>query len=81
MEKKIKFSKLAKNNTKQIISYLTNEWSETAADKFILNLENKLNYINSFPHSYPSFNKFSNIRKCVLSKQVSLYYKIKNKEY
>ncbi len=35
MEKKIKFSKEAKKNTRQIISYLTNEWADTVADKFL----------------------------------------------
>jgi len=80
MEKKIKISKEAKKNTQRIISYLTNEWSEAVADKFIQRLENKLNYISLFPNSYPSFDKFNNVRKCVLSKQISLYYKIKNEE-
>lgn len=80
MEKKIKFSLEAKKNTNQIISYLTQEWSESVADKFILNLENKLSYINLFPKSYPPYDKYPNIRKCVLTKQINLYYKINNKD-
>ena len=80
MERKIKFSLEAKNNTKQIISYLTREWSESIADKFILNFENKLKYINLFPYSFPPYEKFPDIRNCVLTKQISLYYKINNKD-
>ena len=80
MEKKIKFSLEAKKNTNQIISYLTKEWSESTADKFILNLENKLKFINLFPNLYPPYEEFPNIRKCVLTKHISLYYKINNKD-
>lgn len=43
MEKKIKFSKEAKKNTKEIYSYLFNDWSETIADKFIQKLGSKIN--------------------------------------
>lgn len=72
MEKKIKFTLESKNNTKQIIFYLTFEWSESTADKFNLNLENKLKYISLFSYSYPPYEKFPDIRKCVLTKQISI---------
>lgn len=58
MEKKIKFSLEAKNNTNQIISYLTKEWSESTADEFILNLEYKLKFINLLPNLYPPMKNF-----------------------
>ena len=35
---------------------------------------------NLFPISYPPFEKFPDIRKCVLTKHISLYYKINNKD-
>jgi len=72
MEKKIKFSIEAKYNTNQIISYLTKEWSESTADKFILNLENKLNYEKFISDFISSLRKISGYPEMCFNKTYKL---------
>jgi plasmid stabilization system protein ParE len=39
-------------------------------------LDKKLSIIHKFPFIYPAYEGNKSVRRCVISKQVSLYYKI-----
>jgi plasmid stabilization system protein ParE len=59
-----------------LVDYLLNEWGERTAKKFSERLNSILSYILEKPEMYPSTSKRNNIRRCVISKQTSLYYRI-----
>jgi len=76
MVKRVTFSPKAIENTKEIILYLKKEWSEKSAKKFINILREKISYIKRFPNSYHSLSGKEHIRRCVVSKQITLYYRL-----
>jgi len=80
MVKKITFSPEATQNIQQIILYLKKEWSQNVADKFVNMLREKIYNIKQFPNSYYLIDEQRKIRRCVLTKQITLYYKIEEKE-
>lgn len=61
----------------KICEYLIEEWGQTVALNFIDKTEDLLYIISRFPLSYPGFDKKKNVRKCVINKYVTLYYRIK----
>ena len=77
MVRKIVFSSKADNDLAQIIEYLKNEWSDKQIKDFISILDEKLKVIIKYPQSYPSVLHNKSIRKCVLIKQIGLFYLIK----
>ena len=80
MVKKVSFSTEANERLAGIVEYLINEWSVASAEKFLRNLDHKLDNIKLFPHSYPKLSISSNVRCCVVSKQISIYYRVLEKE-
>ena len=79
MAKEIIFSPEANDNLKNIIYFILDEWSLKIAEDFLEILDNKLNSILLFPKAYPQIEAKPEIRKCVLTKQVILYYRISEK--
>ncbi|HRE11452.1 MAG TPA: type II toxin-antitoxin system RelE/ParE family toxin [Ignavibacteria bacterium] len=77
MVRKVVFSSKAENDLALIIEYLKNEWSDKQIRDFNSILNEKLEVIVNYPKSYPSVINNNNIRKCVLIKQISLFYLIK----
>lgn len=76
MVKKIIFSPEANERLKEIILYLVNEWSVKSAEKFIELLDDKLSHLQHFPLIYPVLEDNPNVHFCVISKQITLYYRI-----
>jgi hypothetical protein len=60
----------------QNLSYLKEEWSEDVVTNFIDKTEETISYIKANPLLYPSINKKKKIHKCIVVRQVSLYYKV-----
>jgi len=77
---KITWSDEALYNLSQVITYLEDNWTEKEIRKFAQKLEKSLHLISIFPEIYPSTSKRKKVRRCVLTKQVSLYYKVIKKE-
>jgi hypothetical protein len=59
------------------ISYLRSEWNETVITDFLEKTDAALISIEKNPLLFPAVNNRKVFRKCLISKQVSLYYKIK----
>jgi plasmid stabilization system protein ParE len=72
---KIIWSEEAIKNLDQIIDYLEKEWTNKEIKKFITKLDKTLELISKKPNLFRITNKRKNIHKCVLIKQVSIYYK------
>ena len=76
---KIVWSDEALSNLKNILTYLENNWSTKEINKFATLLDRQLNRIQNNPFLFAESESRSTIRKSVLTKQVSIYYRIKNK--
>ena len=74
------FSERASQDLTSILKYLETQWSIKTSFDFVEILEKKITLIRSNPYLYPSFKNNRPVRKCVLNKQVTLYYRIKNHE-
>lgn len=57
--------------------YLSENWPETVSVDFVLEVNQLLNSIQIHPDLFPLINH-KKVRKAVLKKQISLYYKVEN---
>jgi plasmid stabilization system protein ParE len=72
-------SRRAEKNLADIISYLESKWSVRTANKFLHLANKKVKQIAINPEMYELSNK-KGIRRCVLTKQTIMYYRIKTRE-
>ena len=63
-----------------IARYLETEWSVRVRDKFLEVLKKKIEQITRMPQMYEASSKKKTIRRCVVSKQTSLYFRAKKEE-
>ena len=75
MALKIKWTPEAKSEYNDILDYLHNKWPLKEVQAFAKKTEQVLSLISITPEMYP-LSKRRNTRKCVLVKQVNLYYRI-----
>lgn len=71
------FSTLAKRKLEHLLEYLEIKWSLKVKHDFISKLDNALLRTVNFPRSCPVSQKRA-IYKCIVSKQTSLYYRLKD---
>lgn len=77
MKYKIIWTPRAEANFNTILSYLEQRWDNQVILNFFDKVENILTIISDQPELFPEINEQERIRKCVIVKQISLYYKIK----
>jgi plasmid stabilization system protein ParE len=75
MLKQIIWSPLSINDYAGILEYLNNNWDEKVTIQFIYLTENTLNQIHANPRQFPIIYKKEKIRKCVLTKHNSIFYR------
>jgi len=76
MAYKIKLSDEALSQLENRLDYLVENWFEKIAKEFINKVDTKLSFISELPYSYSASPIRKDIRKCVVTKQVSIFYKI-----
>ncbi len=74
------FSKKASDDLHSILIYLEREWSLKVSKNFTKVLDRKLLQVASNPITYPAFKNKKQIRKCVVNKNISMFYRIRNRE-
>ena len=57
------------------VDYLSEYWTEKIASDFVKKINFKGSFIKEFPHLYPLTQFRKNVRRCVITKQISMYYK------
>lgn len=72
------YSNTALENASSIKKYLLNYFSEKEVDHFFSLLQSFETAVISFPKLYPPASKKKNIRRAVLSKPLSVFYRIQN---
>jgi len=80
MERKIILSKTAEKKLNRLFEYLAEEWSEKVKSDFIEKLDFSVSIIKNQPQSFPESKKKKGIRKCVITKQTTLYYRFNSKQ-
>ncbi len=78
MVSKIIWSSEALTNLECIIDYLNSNWTEAEISKFKTQLNRNLEIISQFPSIFPESQIKPGLRRAVLSKQISIIYKILN---
>lgn len=73
---KLIWSDEALENLKKIIKYLESRWTEKEIKKFATLLDKRLEIIEKNPFLFAESEKLNGLRKSVLSKQTSIFYRI-----
>ncbi len=77
---KLIWSDEALSNLKNILVYLEENWTQKEIKKFAVLLDRQLIRIQNNPFLFAESSNHSQIRKSVLTKQVSIYYRISENE-
>ena len=75
MPKQIIWSPLAESDFAKILDYLDKNWEKKVAAHFIELTENLINQISLNPRQFPICYTRKNVRKCVLTKHNTLFYR------
>jgi plasmid stabilization system protein ParE len=75
MPKRILWSLLSQQDLDSILNYLKMNWDIKVVERFIVITEDVLQQIADHPKQYPVINKQKKVRKCVLTKHNTLYYR------
>lgn len=62
-------------NLDGLLVYLEEEWSTKVKHDFIQKLDKSLKQIQELPDSFPESGKIRGLRKCVVTKQTTVFYK------
>lgn len=73
---KVFLSEQAEIKLLQLNDYLLKKWNVKVRDNFILGLSEKINQISIHPESCIQSKVFIGIYKCVVTKQITFYYRI-----
>jgi plasmid stabilization system protein ParE len=75
MPKQVIWSPQSESDLLQIVDYLQKNWEVKVAIKFIDIIDDIINQISLNPRQFPIIQKKMKIRKCVITKHNSLYYR------
>ena len=70
------WSRLAEKDLATILGYLYENWDINVVTKYIDLIDYLISQISKNPSQYPVINNKAKIRKCVISKHNSLYYRV-----
>ena len=73
---KIRWTEEASKNLESIIVYLEANWTAKELKRFFQKLEKQLLILSIFPEAYPNSLKRKNIRRCVFTKNLIIYYSV-----
>ncbi|MBP2282574.1 plasmid stabilization system protein ParE [Flavobacterium sp. CG_23.5] len=71
----MRWSSLADEDLSKLLEYLDSKWNTSVCLKFIGKLDSCSSFIQQNPKLFPIINNELQIRKCVVTKQNSLYYR------
>jgi plasmid stabilization system protein ParE len=77
---KIIWTSKALTDLKNIVNYLEENWTVKEIQKFARLLDLQLNRLIIHPFLSPESNKYKKIRKSVLTRQISIYYRVINNQ-
>jgi plasmid stabilization system protein ParE len=75
MNRKVVISKTAEKKLEKLLDYLLHEWSEKVTSNFIKKLDLTIQIIKEQSEIFPESQKNKGLRKCVVTKQTTLFYR------
>jgi len=75
MPKEVIWSPLSETDLGNILDYLQKEWNNEVVIGFLDNIEILIDQIAVNPKQFPLINKARKVRKCVINKQNTLFYR------
>jgi plasmid stabilization system protein ParE len=75
MHRKLIWSALAEKDFVNILEYLQMNWDKRVLENFIEITDRILGQIVINPNQFPMINKKTKVRKCVITKHNTLFYK------
>ena len=75
MNRKVKISKTTEKKLEKLFDYLLQNWSQKVKTDFIEKLERSVDLIKVTPEIFPESDKQVGLHKCVITKQITLYYR------
>ena len=80
MPKKIIWSPSSENDIENIADYLFENWNAKTAIQFISLVDHLVDLIAKNPKQFPQININLKVRKCVITKHNSIYYRVSAKQ-
>ena len=75
MNRKVIISKNASQSLQDIADYIEFKWSIKIRNEFVDKFEKNVKLIQSNPESFPKSTINNDLHKCVVTKQMSIFYK------
>ncbi|WP_410492721.1 type II toxin-antitoxin system RelE/ParE family toxin [Cyclobacterium sp. SYSU L10401] len=72
----IRYSLRARHEEIELLEYVVRKFGQQKTKEIYVNIEKTLDRISESPKMYRESNKRNGLRKCVFSKQTSIYYRI-----
>ena len=79
MNRKVVISKTAEKKLEKLFEYLIKEWSVKVKKDFVEKLDSSIEIIKNQPEIFPESKKGKSLRKCVVTKQTTIYYRYNSK--
>lgn len=79
MNRKVDISKTAQRKLDTLFDYLVEKWSLKVKNEFVKKLDDCIEIIKEQPEAFPASDKKEGLRKCVVTKQTTLYYRFNSK--
>ena len=79
MSRKVVISKTAERKLDKLFEYLITEWSAKVKTEFVKKLDSSIEIIKNQPEIFPESKKGKSLRKCVLTKHTTLFYRYNSK--
>ena len=73
----ISWTPTAKKTYFKVLDYLAEEWTKKEVENFVHKVESILEQIKSNPEMFEASRKKKNVRKGLINKQNTLYYRVK----
>lgn len=80
MSRKVVISKTAEKKLDKLFEYLIMEWSVKVKADFVEKLDSSIEIIKNQPEIFPESKKGKGLRRCVITKQTTLYYRYNSKQ-
>jgi plasmid stabilization system protein ParE len=78
MNYKVNWTTIAYSDFSQIVQYIRETWGKTSAEDFIKQVDSVINILSIYPQLGKIIHQQKQIRALVISKQISLIYRIKS---
>ena len=75
MNREIRLYMIAMKKLDNLLLFLENELSTKVSNNFIIKLNKSLKQIQKLPDSFPESEKIRGLKKCVVTKQTTVFYK------